>query len=73
MLEVDVCDGGCGGIWFDHYELAKVNEQSESAGAALLDVAIDPSVQVDLEQRRLCPSCAGGVVMMPTSRASSAR
>lgn len=63
-MSVDVCDGGCGGIWFDHYELSKVDEQGEAAGAGLLDVAIDPAVHVDLEQRRLCPSCTDGVVMM---------
>jgi Zn-finger nucleic acid-binding protein len=63
-LEVDVCDGGCGGIWFDHYELHKVDEPAEAAGEGLLDVAVDPSVQVDLDKRRTCPKCTDGVVMM---------
>ncbi len=63
-LEVDVCDGGCGGIWFDHYELAKVDEPAEAAGEGLLDVAVDAAVQVDLDRRRLCPKCTDGVVMM---------
>ena len=63
-LEVDVCDGGCGGIWFDHYELSKVDEPSEAAGEGLLDVPRDPSLQVDLERRRVCPKCTDGVVMM---------
>ena len=26
-ITVDVCKGGCGGIWFDHFELQKVDEQ----------------------------------------------
>lgn len=64
MLEVDVCDGGCGGIWFDHYELSKVDEPAETAGEGLLDVARDPAIQVDLDRRRLCPKCTDGVVMM---------
>jgi uncharacterized protein len=64
VLEVDVCDGGCGGIWFDHYELAKVDEAADTAGEGLLDVDRDPSLQVDLDRRRLCPKCADGVVMM---------
>ncbi len=64
VLEVDVCDGGCGGIWFDHYELAKADESSEAAGEGLLDVAVDPALQVDLDRRRLCPSCTDDVVMM---------
>lgn len=63
-FEVDVCDGGCGGIWFDHYELAKVDEPAEAAGEGLLDVSVDPAVVVDLDRRRLCPKCTDGVVMM---------
>ena len=63
-LEVDVCDGGCGGIWFDHYELSKLDEAAEAAGAELLDVPRDPALQVDLDRRRLCPKCTDGVVMM---------
>ena len=27
-LSVDVCEGGCGGIWFDHFELKKVDEHA---------------------------------------------
>ena len=41
-LRVDVCEGGCGGIWFDQFELKKVDESSESAGEALLDIERDP-------------------------------
>ncbi len=63
-ITVDVCAGGCGGIWFDHFELAKVDEQSESAGEALLDVPRDPSLTVDLERRRSCPKCGPQMVMM---------
>ncbi|MES1248164.1 MAG: zf-TFIIB domain-containing protein [Actinomycetota bacterium] len=63
-LTVDVCDGGCGGIWFDHHELDKVDEQAESAGEALLDVARDPDAVVDPAKRYDCPSCTDGVVLM---------
>ena len=44
-LEVDVCDGGCGGIWFDHYELSRLDEAAEAAGAELLDVPRDPALR----------------------------
>jgi hypothetical protein len=64
VLEVDVCDGGCGGIWFDHCELAKVDEAAEAAGEGLLDVERDRSLEIDLDRRRLCPKCTDGVVMM---------
>jgi hypothetical protein len=46
-ISLDVCRGGCGGIWFDRYELMKVDESRESAGKALLDIERDPGVVVD--------------------------
>ena len=60
---VDVCDGGCGGIWFDHFELRKFDESHESEGEALLDVKRDPEVVVDHSLRRGCPNCPGVVMM----------
>ena len=63
-VTVDVCDGGCGGIWFDHWELQKLDEQSESAGQSLLDVRRDPGVVVDPAERYHCPKCADDVVLM---------
>ena len=62
-LTVDVCDGGCGGVWFDNFELKKVDEPHESLGEALLDVARDESLRVDHEQRRNCPKCTDLVMM----------
>jgi uncharacterized protein len=63
-VTVDVCDGGCGGIWFDHYELKKLDEATESAGEALLDVRRDPGVVVDPAERYRCPKCTDDVVLM---------
>ena len=60
----DVCDGGCGGIWFDHWELQKVDEQAETAGEQLLNVRRDPGVVVDPAERYHCPKCTDGVVLM---------
>jgi hypothetical protein len=64
-LSVDVCDGGCGGIWFDHWELQKVDEQGEAAGEQLLDVRRDPGVVVDPAERYRCPKCTDDVVHAP--------
>ena len=58
-LTVDVCRGGCGGLWFDAAELQKVDEQQEAAGEALLDIPLDPGVRVDGRASRPCPKCAG--------------
>jgi Zn-finger nucleic acid-binding protein len=63
-ITVDVCDGGCGGIWFDHYELQKVDEPAESAGEALLEVARNPALHVDVTRRYACPHCNDGTIMM---------
>jgi hypothetical protein len=62
-VTVDVCKGGCGGLWFDRFELKKFDEPHESAGEALLDVERDPGVTVDHTERRKCPKC-DDVVMM---------
>ncbi|HLA83783.1 MAG TPA: zf-TFIIB domain-containing protein [Thermoguttaceae bacterium] len=60
---VDVCDGGCGGIWFDHFELRKFDEPRESEGETLIEVGRNPNTVVDRSVRRLCPHCAGIVMM----------
>lgn len=58
-IEVDVCQGGCGGIWLDAFELQKVDELSEAAGEALLNIARDASIQMDQTLKRECPRCIG--------------
>ncbi|UCG46431.1 MAG: zf-TFIIB domain-containing protein [Phycisphaerales bacterium] len=62
-ITVDVCEGGCGGIWFDWFELQKVDEPHESAGEGLLEVERDEGVSVDRSKRLDCPKC-DGIVMM---------
>ena len=62
-ITVDVCQGGCGGIWFDNFELQKADDPAEFEGAPLLHVQRDDSRQVDYERRRKCPKCADIVMM----------
>ena len=62
-ISVDVCIGGCGGIWFDNQELKKVDEDHEAVGKNLLEVDYDPEVVVDGSQRRDCPHC-DDIIMM---------
>jgi len=57
-LVVDVCQGGCGGIWFDAFELQRVDEESETAGETLLHIQRDERVVVDTKRKRECPRCA---------------
>jgi len=51
------------GLWFDRFELDKVDEPHESAGQALLEMQRDPDLHVDREARRLCPRCQDVVMM----------
>jgi Zn-finger nucleic acid-binding protein len=56
-ITVDVCKGGCGGIWFDNFELKKFDEPHESLGEPLLDIERDESIVVDHTKRLKCPKC----------------
>src|SRR5215831_14672360 len=58
-LVVDVCQDGCGGIWFDAFELQRVDEQEEEAGERLLSVRRDERIAVDPTRKRECPRCDG--------------
>ena len=62
-VTVDVCKGGCGGIWFDNFELKKINEPHEAAGQQLLDIERDDSITIDRTKRLNCPKC-DDIVMM---------
>ena len=62
-ITVDVCQGGCGGIWFDNFELKKFDEPHESAGEELLDIERDQGIIVDHIKRLKCPKC-DDIVMM---------
>ena len=58
-LTVDACQGGCGGIWFDAFEMERVDEEQEVAGEPLLNIRRDERLVVDPTRKRECPRCAG--------------
>jgi len=62
-ISVDVCRNGCGGVWFDNFELQKVDEKHESAGESLLQIPKKPDIAVDHNQQRLCPKCENQKMM----------
>ena len=62
-VTVNVCKDGCGGIWFDNFEIKKFDEPHESAGQSLLDIEKDESIIIDRTKRLKCPKC-DDVVMM---------
>ena len=53
-MTLDVCYGGCGGIWFDATELERV---SASAASTLHTIWQVPVSNVKLTEPRLCPRC----------------
>ena len=56
-VTLDGCDGGCGGIWFDHRELAKVNRDHPNPDATIADLRFDPKIRVHDDDLRQCPKC----------------
>jgi len=62
-VTVDACEGGCGSIRFDRYELMRVDEAAESAGEGLLEIERDPHVVVNLSKRLNCSKCSEVVMM----------
>ena len=55
-VSIDVCEGGCAGIWLDAFELARVDEVLPRE---IRDVSRDPSLVVDQDRKRPCPRCEG--------------
>ncbi len=62
-VAVDVCEGGCGGIWFDWMELKKVDEPDEVAGEVLLEVQRDLTLNIDTQASRKCPRCPEQIML----------
>jgi len=58
-VKVDACHGGCGGIWFDAFELQRVDEQREVPSQHLLRIQRDPNLHLDHSRKRACPRCDG--------------
>ena len=60
-IELDVCDHGCGGIWFDQFEFKKFDEKSEPDAESILHLTITAKApEVD---RLECPKCHPQIMM----------
>jgi Zn-finger nucleic acid-binding protein len=53
-MTLDICYGGCGGIWFDATELERVSAQSATALHSIWSV---PVSNVKRTEPRMCPRC----------------
>jgi Zn-finger nucleic acid-binding protein len=56
-VEVDVCENGCKGMWFDHGELAMLDEKNEGLGAALQEALKYPRSNEGRRGQIKCPKC----------------
>jgi len=54
---IDVCAGGCGSMWFDWGELARLDESHEGAGEALRAALANPRDNPPNRGALLCPKC----------------
>lgn len=57
-VNLDACEGGCGGIWFDYDELVKVDCEHPDPNQTVATPQYDPAVSVDDYAVRACPHCA---------------
>jgi len=57
-VKVDVSTG-CGGVFFDNFELDKFDEKDETAGDELMTYMEMYANDIDLDQRLDCPKCSG--------------
>jgi Zn-finger nucleic acid-binding protein len=56
-VTLDVCQGGCGGLWFDAHELEQVNQTASADTPPHAEVDRNPDRRVDAKRRRFCTRC----------------
>lgn len=56
-VEVDGCQNGCGGIWFDRDELFKFDEPSEFDHSPILSLMAACSAPPSMPNPKHCPRC----------------
>ena len=54
---IDICLDGCGGIWLDNRELAKVDEKDEDITPINEALKGKTFIDVDTTAERICPIC----------------
>ncbi len=55
---LDVCQGGCAGVWLDKNELKKIGDSNCREGCILFKLKKNPNVKVDTNKQRYCPKCS---------------
>jgi hypothetical protein len=63
-VTVKVCQGGCGGVWFERLEEATIDGSGGAAQEFFVDIERDANRTIDRSPRPMCPHCVG-VAMIP--------
>ena len=58
-VTVDVCKDGCGGVWFDTFEVKKLDEPHEHADEVMELIEGLPTQSAAPTEKRPCPRCDG--------------
>ena len=61
-VQVDICNSGCGGIWFDKTELERFDEPKVFLPPQLFQVIPNALVAIDRNKTRSCPRCSNQVL-----------
>jgi len=56
-VNIDVCESGCNGMWFDWLELGKLDEHNEGLGNALKKALNNPRNNDEGRGQINCPKC----------------
>lgn len=59
---IDVCDGGCGGMWLDAFELNRLDESHEVEDDRLIRPLLNPESNPSPADKRSCPRCVSAVM-----------
>ena len=56
-VDIEYCENGCGGLWFDRHEFKKMDEHFELEDAVRERLKKSPKITVDVSEQLSCPHC----------------
>lgn len=62
-VELNVCFGHCAGIWFDNFEIKKLDEEKEADDMFLAALHESKTLKVTQDKRLNCPKCKNIVML----------
>lgn len=63
QVTVDVCQNGCGGVWFDQFEFKKIDEKHERDGDLITQMSSKRLGLVKASHQLKCPKCKDVTMM----------